>query len=81
MIKSETGIVTVNGNGLEIIFECDHLVRAFIEDNPEIIAAVVYKNSERLHDVISSCDPDKLKAVEEYLDHIEQVRKGLNDED
>ena len=81
MIKSEAGIVTVNGNGLNVIFECDHLVRAFIEDNPEIIAAVVYKNSERLHDVISKCDPDKLKAIEDHIDHIQQIREGLNNEE
>ena len=78
MIKSEAGIVTINGYGLNVIFECDHLVRAFIEDNPEIIAAVIYKNSERLHDVIPKCDPDKLQAIEDYIDHIQQIRENIH---
>lgn len=81
MIKSETGTVTVKGNLLDVIFECHHLVRAFIEDNPEIIAAVVYKNSDRLHEVIEKCNPDKLSIIEEYIDHIEQVREGIENED
>lgn len=81
MIKSESGIVTINGNGLKVIFECDHLVRAFIEDNPEIITAVIYKNDERLHDAISKCDPKKLQAIEDYIDHIQQIREGLNNEE
>lgn len=81
MIKSDAGIVEVKGNALEVIFECDHIVRAFIEDYPEIISAVVYKNGERLHDVISKCDPDKLQAINNYLDHIQQIREGLNNEE
>lgn len=81
MIKSEAGIVTINGNGLKVIFECDHLVRAFIEDNPEIIAAVVYKNNERLHEAISKCDAKKLQAIEDYIDHIQQIREALNNEE
>lgn len=81
MIKSETGLVTVKGNVLDIIFECHHLFNAFIEDNPEIIAAVVYKSSDSLHDAIEKCNPEKLSAIEKYIDHIEQVSEDIEDED
>lgn len=81
MIKAEEGEVRVNGAAFEVIFECDHLIKSLIEDSPELITAVFYKNSEALKGAMSRCNRSKLDFIEHYIDHIEQVRKELQNEE
>ena len=80
MIKSEKGETVIRGELFDVILECHHLIRALVEGQPEIISAVLYKNADNLHRAIEKSDKTKLQAVENYIDHIEQVRKELNDE-
>lgn len=80
MIKSETGAVIVKGKLTDVIFECHHLIRAMIEEDPEIISAVIFKNADGLQDAIKKSNKCMLQIVEDYIDHIEQVRKGTEDE-
>lgn len=80
MIKSDKGTVTVSGELTDVIFECHHLIRAMIEEDPEIISAVIFKNNEALHDAIERCDVHKLHLVEDHIDYIEHVREENEDE-
>lgn len=80
MIKSEKGEALVRGEVYDIIFECNRLIRMLTEVHPEIISAVIFKNADGLHRAIEKSDKDKLQAVEDYIDHIGQTRKELNDE-
>lgn len=75
MIKSDKGKVTVEGNLFDVIFECHHLIRAMIEEDPELISAIIFKNNEALHDAIERCDTRKLHLVEDHIDYIEHVRE------
>lgn len=80
MIKSEKGKVTVEGNLFDVIFEFHHLIRAMVEEDPELISAVIFKNGDALHDIIEKCDSDKLRIIENHIDYIEHVREDNNDE-
>ncbi len=81
MIKANKGTLEVRGDLTDVIFECHHLIRALIQEDPEIISAVIYKNADGLQDAIKKSDENMIKIVEDYIDHIERVRKETEDED
>lgn len=80
MIKADKGTLIVNGELTDVIFECHHLIRAMIEEDPEIISAVIFKNADGLQDAIKKSNKHILQIVENYIDHIEQLRKDTEDE-
>lgn len=81
MIKANKGTVEVRGDLTDVIFECHHLIRAMIQEDPEIISAVIYKNADGLQDAIKKSDENMVKIVEDYIDHIELMRKVSENED
>ena len=81
MIKADKGTVIVSGELTDVKFECHHLIRAMIEEDPEIISAVIFKNADGLQDAIKKSNKDMLKIIEDYIEHIEHVRKECSDEE
>lgn len=80
MIKANKSTVEVRGDLTDVIFECHHLIMALIQEDPEIIVAVMYKNADGLQEAIKKCDFKMTKTVEDYIDHIELMRKVSENE-
>lgn len=81
MIKSETGLVEIKGDMDDVIFECNHLIRVLAEGHPELLSAVLYKHGDLLQEAVHKSDLCILRTIEDYIDHIEKIRKAVNDED
>lgn len=80
MIKSNKGDTAIHGNTWELTFELHHLIRQLSVVCPEILTAVLYKDTEYLEKAIIAADPKETELVENLIDVIEEERKKLNND-
>lgn len=81
MIKSDKGSLTVQGDVKDVIFEFHHFIREMAKNNPDVTSAVIFKNNKELKQAIEHSDKIKLQLIKDYIDHIEQVREDIENED
>ena len=79
MIKSINGDTDIHGNTWELTFELHHLIRQLSVVCPEILSAVIYKDSNYLQNAIGLSDRKEAELVECIIDIIEEERSKLDD--